>query len=141
MSSTLPNEHEPVINLASLSAPREESPMRYSKSLTSDADSSSSSYLIAMQVMTTGATSIKKQLGQMSEAIARLKRTVEEKDLQINTLVNLLDAQHDEKDDPKVDPPKKETDEEQEPLVEKAEKKLEVDRATTLKGSLSIQQL
>ncbi|KAM1428170.1 hypothetical protein ACFX1S_020392 [Malus domestica] len=53
-ASTLPNEqyhprHEPVITLASLSAPREENPRRYSESLLSDADSSSSS---AMQIMT-----------------------------------------------------------------------------------------
>ncbi|KAM1635310.1 hypothetical protein ACFXTN_012149 [Malus domestica] len=51
--------HEPVITLASLRVSREESPMRYSESLTFDANSSSSSYPIAMQVMTTGATSIK----------------------------------------------------------------------------------
>ena len=94
-----------------------------------------------MQVMTTGATSIEEQLAQISEAIARLTRTMEENDLQIATLVNRLEAQQDEKADPKVDPPKKETDEEEEHLVEKAKEKLEVDQATTLMGSLSIQQL
>ncbi|KAM1087465.1 hypothetical protein ACFX2B_012840 [Malus domestica] len=40
--------HEPVITLTSQRAPREESPIRYSESLTSDADSSSSSYPAAM---------------------------------------------------------------------------------------------
>ncbi|KAM1066871.1 hypothetical protein ACFX2B_021979 [Malus domestica] len=75
-TSTMPKKqehptHEPMITLASLRAPREESPKRYSESLTSDADSSSSSYPVAMQVMTTGATSIEEQLTQMSEAIAR----------------------------------------------------------------------
>ncbi|KAM1725062.1 hypothetical protein ACFX11_023437 [Malus domestica] len=52
------SRHEPVITLASLRAPMEESPRRYSESLTSDVDSSSSSYLVAMQVMTTSLTSI-----------------------------------------------------------------------------------
>ena len=71
---TLPKEqgnprHEPVITLASLRAPREESPKKYSESLLSDADSNSST---AMQVMTTGATSIEEQLAQMNEAIAKL---------------------------------------------------------------------
>ncbi|KAM2786820.1 hypothetical protein PS2_007668 [Malus domestica] len=40
--------HKPIITLASLRAPREDSPMRYSESLTFDADSSSSSYPVAM---------------------------------------------------------------------------------------------
>ncbi|KAM1027005.1 hypothetical protein ACFX19_040547 [Malus domestica] len=80
--------------------------------------------------MTTGATSIEKQLAQISEAIARLIRIVEEKDLQITTLVNHLKVQHDDKDDPKVDPPNEETNENEKPLVEKAEKKL--DQVTAL---------
>ncbi|KAM2901558.1 hypothetical protein FF1_007535 [Malus domestica] len=59
-ASTLPREqehprHEPVITLASLKAPRGESPRKYSESMLSDVDSSGSS---GMQVMTTGATSI-----------------------------------------------------------------------------------
>ncbi|KAM2165391.1 hypothetical protein ACFX1R_039544 [Malus domestica] len=61
-TSTLPKEqenprHEPLITLASLKAPREESPRRYFKLLNYDADSSSS-YPVAMQVMITDATSI-----------------------------------------------------------------------------------
>ncbi|KAM1680767.1 hypothetical protein ACFX2K_038407 [Malus domestica] len=113
-TSTLPNEqeqsrHEPVITLASLRAPREESPIRYLESLTSDTDSSSSLYPVAMQVMTTSVTSIEEQLAQMNEAIAMLTMTMEENDLQIATFVNRLEAQHDEKVDQKVDPPKKET--------------------------------
>ncbi|XP_050120509.1 uncharacterized protein LOC126597741 [Malus sylvestris] len=104
--STLPREqehlrHEPMITLASLRAPRGESPRKYSESMLSDADSSGSS---AMQVMTTGATSIDEQLAQMNEAIARLTRTVEEKDLQIAALVNRLEAQDGEKPDPEDDP-------------------------------------
>ncbi|KAM2162967.1 hypothetical protein ACFX1Q_040701 [Malus domestica] len=75
----------------------------------------------------------------MSEAIARLTRTVEKKDLQIATLVNLLEAQHNNKANPKVDPLKEKTDEKEESLVEKADEKL--DQATAFMGSLSIQQL
>ena len=125
-----------MITLASLSAPREESPRRYSESLLSDADLSSST---SMQVMTIGAASMEEQLAQMNEAIAKLTRTVKEKDLQIAKLVNQLDAQHDMKVDPKVDPLKNEEKEDEKPLIEKVEEK--PDQATTLMGSLSIQQL
>ncbi|KAM2938348.1 hypothetical protein FF1_038147 [Malus domestica] len=143
LASTLPKEqeypsHEPVITLASLRAPREESPRKYSKSLFSDADSSDST---AMQVMATRATSIDEQLAQMNKAIARLTQTVEEKDLQIAALVNRLEAQDNEKPNPKIDHLKKENDEEDEPIVEKAEEKLKLDQATALIGSLSIKQL
>ncbi|KAM0971332.1 hypothetical protein ACFX2I_019130 [Malus domestica] len=142
-TSTLPKEqeyprYEPVITLASLRAPREESPKKYSESLFSDADSSDST---SMQVMATGATSIDEQLAQMNEAIARLTRTVEEKDLQIAALVNRLEAQDDEKPNPKIDHLKKEDDEEDEPPVKKIDVKPEPDQAAALMGSLSIQQL
>ncbi|KAM1444581.1 hypothetical protein ACFX2I_040714 [Malus domestica] len=61
-SSTLSKEqehprYEPVITLASLRVPREESSMRYSEPLTSDTDLSSSCP-VAIQVMTTSVTSI-----------------------------------------------------------------------------------
>ncbi|KAM2091179.1 hypothetical protein ACFX1T_029699 [Malus domestica] len=127
--------HEPVITLALLRAPREESPRKYFESLTFDADSSSSCP-ITMQVMTISVTSIKEQLTQLSEAIARLTKTVEDKDLQITMLVNRLEAHHDNKADPKVDPPKEETDENEKPLVEKVKEKL--DQAASLMRSLSI---
>ncbi|KAM1242887.1 hypothetical protein ACFX2G_035195 [Malus domestica] len=105
-ASTLPREqehpkHEPVITLASLRAPRGESPRKHFESMLSDADSSGSS---AMQVMTIGATLIDEQLAQMNEPIARLTRTVEEKDLQIATLVNRLEAQDGDKPNPENDP-------------------------------------
>ncbi|KAM2675582.1 hypothetical protein EV1_002329 [Malus domestica] len=142
-SSTPPKaqEHprfEPVITLASLRAPREESQRKYSESLLSDADSSSG---IAMQVMVTGTTSIEEQLAQMNEAIAKLTRTVEEKDLQIAALVNQLDAKPDEKARQGDNPVKKENDEDEEPPVENVEETLKLDQAATLMGSLSIQQL
>ncbi|KAM2431631.1 hypothetical protein ACFX1W_018923 [Malus domestica] len=110
--------HEPVITLASLRAPREESQRKYSESLLSDVDSSSG---IAMQVMVTGTTSIEEQLAQMNEAIAKLTRTVEDKDLQIAALVNQLDAKPDEKVRQGDNPVKKENDEDEEPSVENVE--------------------
>ncbi|KAM1728976.1 hypothetical protein ACFX12_019427 [Malus domestica] len=62
----------------------------------------------------------------MSKVIARLTRTVEVKNVQIATLVNRLEAQHDKNEGP---------------LIDKAEEKLEVYLATMLMRSLSIQQL
>ncbi|KAM1553501.1 hypothetical protein EV2_006491 [Malus domestica] len=139
-ASTLPREqkhprHEPLITLASLRAP---SPRKYSESMLSDADSSDSS---AMQVMTIGATSIDEQLAQMNEAIVRLTRTVEEKDLQIAALVNRLEAQDGDKPDPDDDPLKGGAGGDEEPPVKKIDGKPEPDQATALMGSLSIQQL
>ncbi|KAM2144280.1 hypothetical protein ACFX1R_047981 [Malus domestica] len=142
-ASTLPREqkhprHEPLITLASLRAPRGESPRKHSESMLSDADSSDSS---AMQVMTIGATSIDEQLAQMNEAIARLTRTVEEKDLQIAALVNRLEAQDGDKPDPEDDPLKGGAGGDEEPPVKKIDGKPEPDQAAALMGSLSIQQL
>ena len=116
----------------------DESPRKYSESLLSDPDPSGST---TMQVMTTGATSIEEQLAQMNEAIAKLTRTVEEKDLQIAALVNQLDALPDVKVDPNIGLLKKEDDEEEEPPAEKVEEKPKLDQATAFMGSLSIQQL
>ncbi|KAM1019339.1 hypothetical protein ACFX13_041426 [Malus domestica] len=131
-ASTLPREqehprHEPLITLASPRAPRGESPRKYSESMLFDADSSGSS---AMQVMTIEATSIDEQLAQMNEVIARLTRTVEEKDLQIAALVSRLEPQDGENPNP-----------EDEPTVERIDAKPEPDQAAALIGSLSIQQL
>ncbi|KAM1743769.1 hypothetical protein TB2_013240 [Malus domestica] len=81
----------------------------------SDVDSHGSS---AMQVMTIEATSIDEQLAQMNETIARLTRTVEEKDLQIAALVNRLEAQDGEKPDPEDDPLKRGAGEEDEPPLQ-----------------------
>ncbi|KAM1531363.1 hypothetical protein PS2_005475 [Malus domestica] len=116
-ASTLSREqkhprHEPLITLASLRAPRGESPRKYSESMLSDADSSDSS---AMQVMTIGATSIDEQLAQMNEAIARLTRTVEEKDLQIAALVSRLEPQDDENPNPEDEPQVEKNDAKPEP--------------------------
>ncbi|KAM1182037.1 hypothetical protein ACFX19_000587 [Malus domestica] len=142
-TSTPPKEqkhlrHEPVITLASLRAPRKESPMKYSGCMFSNADSSGNS---AMQVMTNGATSIDEQLAHMNEAIARLTRIVEEKDQQIAALVNQLDVKLDVKIEQGDDSVKKENDEDEEPPVEKIDVKPEPGQAAALMRSLSIQQL
>ncbi|KAM1242925.1 hypothetical protein ACFX2G_035232 [Malus domestica] len=77
----------------------------------------------------------------MNEAVARLTRTVEEKDLQIAALVNRLEVEDGDKPDPENDPLKRRDDEEEEPQVEKNDAKPEPDQAVALMGSLSIQQL
>ncbi|KAM1057267.1 hypothetical protein ACFX2A_031228 [Malus domestica] len=77
----------------------------------------------------------------MNEAIARLTRIVEEKDLQITTLVSRLETQDGENPDPKDDPLKRGAGEENVPPVEKIDVKSEPDQASALMGSLSIQQL
>ena len=66
----------------------------------------------------------------MNEALAKLTQTVEEKDLQIDTLVNRLEKKNNDKE---------RGSEEEEPLTQEIEEK--PDQATTLVGSLSIQQL
>ncbi|KAM1822535.1 hypothetical protein ACFX1X_024940 [Malus domestica] len=142
-TSTPPKEqehprHEPVITLASLRAPRKESPRKYSGSTLSDVDSSGIS---AMQVMTTGATSIDEQLAHMNEAIARLTRIVEEKDQQIAILFNQLDVKPNVKIEQGDDLVKKEKDKDEELPVEKIDVKPEPGQAAALMGSLSIQQL
>ena len=43
--------------------------------------------------MTTGTTSIEEQLAEMAHAIAKLTKTVEEKDMQIVSLINKVEAQ------------------------------------------------
>ncbi|KAM2630458.1 hypothetical protein TB1_029327 [Malus domestica] len=127
--------HEPVITLASLRVPRKESSMKYSGCMLSDADSSGNS---AMQVMTTGTTSIDEQLAHMNEAITRLTRIVEEKDQQIAALVNQLDVKPDVKIEQRDDSVNKENDEDEEPPVEKIDVKPEPGQAAALMGSLSI---
>ncbi|KAM2770371.1 hypothetical protein PS2_013028 [Malus domestica] len=99
------------------------------------------SRLLVAQVMTIGVTSVEEQLAQMNEAIARLTRTVEEKDLQIAALVNRLEAQDGDKPDPENDPLKRRDDEEDKPQVEKNDAKPELDQTAALMRSLSIQQL
>ncbi|KAM1954504.1 hypothetical protein EV1_023669 [Malus domestica] len=73
------------------------------------------SRLLVAQVMTIGVTSVEEQLAQMNEAIARLTRIVEEKDLQIAALVSRLEPQDNENPDLENDPLKRRDDEEDEP--------------------------
>ena len=46
-----------------------------------------------MSVMATGTTSIEEQLAEMAHAIAKLTKTVEEKDMQIASLINKVKVQ------------------------------------------------
>ncbi|KAH7861560.1 hypothetical protein Vadar_027729 [Vaccinium darrowii] len=55
---------------------------------------SESSYSVAMQAMTTGVATVEEQLATMACAIEKLTKTVEEKDLQIASLMNKLEAQN-----------------------------------------------
>ncbi|KAG5554561.1 hypothetical protein RHGRI_012206 [Rhododendron griersonianum] len=55
---------------------------------------SESSYSVAMQAMTTGAATVEEQLSNMARAIEKLTKTVEDKDLQIASLMNKLEAQN-----------------------------------------------
>ncbi|KAM1162186.1 hypothetical protein ACFX1Q_001999 [Malus domestica] len=139
---------ESVINLTSLGAPKYAAEAHKMTSQNSQRRSSSASWmskgksrLLVAQVMTIGVTSIEEQLAQMNEAIARLTRTVEEKDLQIAALVNRLEAQDDDKPDPDDDPLKGRAGGDEEPPVKKIDGKPEPDQAAALMGSLSIQQL
>ncbi|KAM1303983.1 hypothetical protein FF1_021596 [Malus domestica] len=128
---------ESVINLTSLGAPKHDAETHKMTSQSSQRRSASASWmskgksrLLVAQVMTIGVTSVEEQLAQMNEAIARLTRTVEEKDLQIAALVSRLEPQDDENPNP-----------EDEPQVEKNDAKPEPDQTAALMGSLSIQQL
>ncbi|KAM1639197.1 hypothetical protein ACFXTN_008515 [Malus domestica] len=139
---------ESVINLTSLGAPKHDAEAHKMTSQSSQRRSSSASWLskgksrlLVAQVMTIGVTSVEEQLAQMNEAIARLTRTMEEKDLQIAALVRRLEPQDDENPDPDDDPLKRRDDEEDEPQVEKNDVKPEPDQAAALMGSFSIQQL
>ncbi|KAM1815644.1 hypothetical protein ACFX12_000135 [Malus domestica] len=128
---------ESVINLTSLGAPKHAAEAHKMTSQNNQRRSSSASWmskgkshLLVAQVMTIGVTSIKEQLAQMNEAIARLTQTVEEKDLQIAALVSRLEPHDSENPNP-----------EDEPTVERIDVKPEPDQEAALMGSLSIQQL
>ncbi|KAM0998209.1 hypothetical protein ACFX2C_008007 [Malus domestica] len=90
-------EHQrrkPVINLTSLGASKHTVDAHQMTSLNGQRGPSSTPWMLVelrmmvAQVMTISVTSIEEQLAQMNEAIARLTRIVEEKDLQIVALVS-----------------------------------------------------
>ncbi|KAM1738822.1 hypothetical protein ACFX11_014605 [Malus domestica] len=88
---------ESVINLTWLGAPKYAAEAHKMTSQNSQRRSSSTSWmskrksrLLVAQVITISVTSIEEQLAQMNEAIARLTRIVDEKDLQIAALVSRL---------------------------------------------------
>ncbi|KAL6319401.1 hypothetical protein AAG906_014076 [Vitis piasezkii] len=56
-------------------------------------DSFTSPFSMTMPVMTMGTTSVEEQLAEMARAIAKLTKMVEEKDMQIASLINKVEAQ------------------------------------------------
>ena len=56
-------------------------------------DSFTFPFSMTMSVMTTGTTSVKEQLVEMACIIAKLTKIVEEKDMQITSLINKVEAQ------------------------------------------------
>ena len=48
---------------------------------------------MTMPVMTTGTTSVEEQLAEMAHTIAKLTKMVEDKDMQIASLINKVEAQ------------------------------------------------
>ena len=65
-----------------------------SQEITSSIFSGSSSRTIFMLAMMTEATTVDEKIAEMARAIAKLNKTVEEKDLQIATLMNKLEIQN-----------------------------------------------
>ncbi|KAI5329175.1 hypothetical protein L3X38_028572 [Prunus dulcis] len=103
------------------------------------------SYSMAMQVMVTGAMSIEEQLAHMSEAVTKLTKMVEEKDVQITSLINKWETHQDK--EPSQDVHKKESHHEAESSEKGLGHETESDDKshgkgnTASVGSLSIQQL
>ena len=65
-----------------------------SQEITSSIFLGSSSRTIFMLAMMTEATTVDEKIAEMARAIAKLNKTVEEKDLQIATLMNKLEIQN-----------------------------------------------
>ena len=72
-----------------------ESPIRMSKkdNFFNHFDSSTSSFVVTMLVMTINTISIEEQLARMACAIAKLTKTIEEKDIQIASLISKVVTQ------------------------------------------------
>ena len=65
-----------------------------SQEITASIFSGSSSRTIFTSAMMTEATTVDEKITEMARAIAKLNKTVEEKDLQIATLMNKLEIQN-----------------------------------------------
>ncbi|KAM1717053.1 hypothetical protein ACFX11_024943 [Malus domestica] len=125
-------KRESVINLTSLGAPKHAAEAYKMTSQSSQRCSSSASWMskgksriLVAQVMTIGVTSVEEQPAQMNEAIARLTQIVEEKDLQIATLVSRLEPQDSKNPDLEDDTLKRGAGEEEKPPVDKVDVKPE----------------
>ncbi|KAL6345089.1 hypothetical protein AAG906_013572 [Vitis piasezkii] len=56
-------------------------------------NSFTSPFSMTMSVMATGTTSVEEQLAEMARTIAKLTKTVDEKDMQIASLINKVETQ------------------------------------------------
>ena len=68
-------------------------------------DSFTSPFLMTMSIMSTDTTSIKEQLTEMARAIAKLTKTIEEKDTQTASLINKVEAQVQNMSESRIQPP------------------------------------
>ncbi|KAJ9693708.1 hypothetical protein PVL29_009589 [Vitis rotundifolia] len=84
-----------VIDANSSTGSHSGSPIGMSKeeNYSNRSDSFTSPFSMTMPVMTIGTTSAEEQLVEMACAIAKLTKTVEEKDMQIASLINKVEAQ------------------------------------------------
>ena len=61
--------------------------------------------LMTMSVMETNTTFVKEQLIEMARAIAKLTKTIEEKDTQTASLINKVEAQVQNMSESRIQPP------------------------------------
>ena len=60
---------------------------------------------MTMSIMSTNTTSVKEQLTEMARAIAKLTKTIEEKDTQTASLINKVEAQVQNMSESRIQPP------------------------------------
>ncbi|KAJ9693467.1 hypothetical protein PVL29_012302 [Vitis rotundifolia] len=84
-----------VTNANSSTSSHSRSPIGMSKkeNYSNHSNSFTSPFSMTMPVMATGTTSVEEQLAEMARAIAKLTKTVEEKDMQIASHINKVEAQ------------------------------------------------
>ena len=86
--------HYSALDVRSSTASQSGSSQGFPQEVTSSIFSENSSCTIAMAAMVTETATIDKKIVEMGHAIAKLTKTVEEKDLQIAMLMNKLEVQN-----------------------------------------------
>ena len=96
-----------ITNANSSIGSRSGSPTRMSneENYSNRSDSFTSPFLMTMSIMSTDTTSIKEQLTEMARAIAKLTKTIEEKDTQTASLINKVEAQVQNMSESRIQPP------------------------------------